>query len=216
MTNYIIRPYSPADRDAVRHICCETGCSGEPVDKLFRDRDVFADFFTRYYTCWEPENSFVAEVDGRVVGYLLACFRYHYHSFATLAITLGIITPKVAWRLLSGKYNKQDRSFIRWCCFSGNKETPKAPKAAAHFHFNILPEFRNSGLGYRLYQALNKRAKEKGIKKIYGQIQTFEDRRPEKVFERFGYTLFDRKEITRFRGIHDHKVFVSTFVKDFS
>jgi len=42
---------------------------GDPVDRLFTDRQLFADFFTRYYTDCEPENCVVAEADGKIVGY---------------------------------------------------------------------------------------------------------------------------------------------------
>jgi len=32
---------------------------------------LFADFLTTYYTDWEPESSFVIEIDGEIRGYLL-------------------------------------------------------------------------------------------------------------------------------------------------
>lgn len=50
-----VRPYLPSDRQAVRSICCETGFMGNPIDPVFTDRDAFADFFTRYYTDYEPD-----------------------------------------------------------------------------------------------------------------------------------------------------------------
>jgi len=210
----IIRPYSPADREAVRHICCETGFSGDPIDPLFSDRDVFADFFTRYYTDWEPESSFVTETENGVAGYLLGCLRFRYHSLVNTGLLAGVIAPKTAMRLLLGRYDAQSRAFLTWCCFKGWKETPKAPADAGHFHFNLLPEYRNTGAGRRMLLEFEKIAAQRGVKRIYGQIQTFDDRRPEHVFLRFGYWLLDRKEISRFRSFHDRTVYVSTFVKD--
>ena len=62
-----IRPYSPTDRQAVRNICCDTGFMGSAIDPVYRDRDAFADFFTRYYTDLEPENALVA-MDGEKSG----------------------------------------------------------------------------------------------------------------------------------------------------
>jgi len=117
-TNYIIRPYLPADRDAVRQICCDTGFSGDPIDPLFSDRDVFADFFTRYYTDWEPESAWVAESNGHVVGYLIGCIHYRYHKWVDLWILCSIIAPKVFIRLTTGKYNAQSRKFLWWSCFN--------------------------------------------------------------------------------------------------
>ena len=93
-----VRPYTPADREAIRQICCETGYSGAPIDPVFTDRDVFADFFTRYYTDCEPESSFVAEDNGRIIGYILGCRRYHFHAIIAPVLLLFFVTPKVIWR----------------------------------------------------------------------------------------------------------------------
>lgn len=210
----IIRPYSPADRAAVRHICCETGFSGAPIDPVFDDREVFADFFTRYYTDWEPENCFVVNADEEVVGYLLASLRPYYHTIVSGYLMGCLIAPKVMWRFILGRYNSASRAFLKWCCFRGGRETPKAPKNAGHFHFNILPEYRNVGVGVRLLTAFEEKAKAKGVRIIYGQIQTYDHRRTEKVFNKFGFHLYDRRTLTRFRSFHNKRVYVSTVVKE--
>ena len=66
-----IRSYRSTDREAVRRLCCQTGFLGEPIDPVYEDRELFADFLTTYYTDHEPESSFVLEVDGELRGYLL-------------------------------------------------------------------------------------------------------------------------------------------------
>src|SRR5438552_17978920 len=66
-----IRSYRPSDRDAVRRLCCQTGFLGEPIDPVYQDHELFADFLTSYYTDHESESSFVLEVDGEIRGYLL-------------------------------------------------------------------------------------------------------------------------------------------------
>lgn len=208
-----VRPYSPADRDAIRYICCETGFSGNPIDPLFSDREVFADFLTRYYTDWEPESSWVAEVDGRVVGYLLACARYRYHKWAEFCI-LASLVPKVLWRLIRGRYDAPTKKYLQWCLTNGRKETPAAPKQSAHFHFNILPEYRNSGLGMQLVKTMVNNLRARGVKQVYGQIQTFEDRRTERVFNKYDFHTLDRREVTKFQDYIGHKVYLSTMVLD--
>src|SRR5580658_5685961 len=67
----IIRPYAPTDRTTTRQICCDTGFLGDPIETIFTDREVFADLFTSPYLNYEPNCAWVAETDGRVVGYLL-------------------------------------------------------------------------------------------------------------------------------------------------
>lgn len=67
-----VRPYAPADRDGVRHVCFDTGFMGDSAVAQFADRDAFADLFCQWYlderadTCWVVDDG-----GGRVVGYLL-------------------------------------------------------------------------------------------------------------------------------------------------
>ena len=66
-----LRPYRPGDLEAVRRICADTGFLGNPIDPIFEDRELFADYLTGYYTRFEPEALLVCEVDGEVRGYLM-------------------------------------------------------------------------------------------------------------------------------------------------
>src|SRR6201994_3441441 len=70
---YIIRSSRTSDREAVRRLCCQTGFLGEPIDPVYEDRELFADFLTTYYTDHEPESCFVLEMEGQICGYLLGC-----------------------------------------------------------------------------------------------------------------------------------------------
>ena len=40
---------------------------------FFPDRDVAGDLLTKYYTDYEPQSTFVAECDGRLIGYINGC-----------------------------------------------------------------------------------------------------------------------------------------------
>ena len=71
--DFIVRPYESADREAVRDLCCRTGFLGKPIDPVFEDRDLFANFLTDYYLRCEPESSFVVTIDDTIKGYLLGC-----------------------------------------------------------------------------------------------------------------------------------------------
>src|SRR6266513_2903089 len=68
-----IRRYESRDRAALREIACDTADSGNPVERFFPDREVFADALTRYYTDIAPEATWVAEDAGKVAGYLTGC-----------------------------------------------------------------------------------------------------------------------------------------------
>ena len=81
LTDTIIRNYQSRDRAAVRRLCCETGFLGKPIDPVFEDRELFADYLTAYYTDVEPEAAFVLEQGGTVKGYLLGSRRPLRHQW---------------------------------------------------------------------------------------------------------------------------------------
>jgi hypothetical protein len=209
-----VRLYSPNDRQAVRHICCETGFSGNPIDSLFCDREVFADFFTRYYTDYEPENSLVAVGNGVVVGYLNGCVRYCRYPVVQAAILGLFVVPKALVRLATFKYNQQSLHFVRWFLFKSLIETPDRPSRGAHFHINLLPPWRTGKAARKLIFSFLDSLPRRGIRRVYGQIQTFENRRTSKVFERYGFSLFDRRRVSKFNAFEKKPVYVSTFVKE--
>lgn len=152
MSDVEVRPYRPEDREAVRHICFVTGYIGEPVEWQWADEASFADLFTSWYTDHEPESAFVAERDGRVVGYLLGCrdtgrmgnpgapLRRHL-------LPRGLLfkpgTAPVLWRglydaVVDGARNRlPDDPFLddRW---------------PAHLHIDLRREARGQGVGARL------------------------------------------------------------------
>jgi hypothetical protein len=53
----------------------------------------------------------------------------------------------------------------------------------------------------------------KGETQVFGQMVTFESRRGAKVFERFGFRVVGKKEITKYRGKHPEPVYLTTVIK---
>lgn len=210
-----IRPYAPADRQAVREICCDTGFMGNPIDPIYVDRDAFADFFTRYYTDLEPENAFVVENNGKVVGYLLGCLKIKGQGWRQLRIILFRTVPKILGRVLLFRYNKASFKFLSWFLFKAAGQTPKPIEGAAHFHVNMLTEFRTGIAGRRIIFPFMRKVKEAGLKGVFGQMQVYEDRRSEKAFERYGFKFTDRKEVTKFKDYYDKSVWVATIYNEF-
>src|SRR5947209_7533790 len=138
--DFQVRPYRHADRDAVRALCCDTGFLGKPIDPVFEDRELFADFLTDYYLRHEPDSAFVVETGGHVKGYLLGSRNPVKHQVCSLIQNLI-----QASRMLSryGRYNAQSRCFIEWLISKAWREVPAAPRTIGHFHINLLPDIRS-------------------------------------------------------------------------
>jgi len=208
----VVRFYRPEDRRAIRSICCQTGFLGNPVDPVFEDRELFSDFLTAYYTDMEPESAVVLEVDGRVKGYILGSrYAARQSTFNRRAI------PGRVLRILKGlfgSYGKPTRDYLFWMATRGWKETPKTPRAMAHFHINLLPEFRNVPRTRELIEFFLQYLADAGEPSVYGQMVTFSNRRGVRMFARYGFEVIDSVEVTKFRKYTDKKVFLFTVVKD--
>ena len=53
-----------------------------------------------------------------------------------------------------------------------------------------------------------------GDRHVYGQIVTFENRRGEKLFERYGFKVLNRAEITKWKAFYPESVYLSTVIKN--
>jgi ribosomal protein S18 acetylase RimI-like enzyme len=207
----VIRSYRPSDREAVRQLCCETGFLGEPIDPVYADRELFADFLTTYYTDHEPESSFVLELDGELCGYLLGSRRPLFNQLYAFQQNL-VLGFRAALRYR--RYNERSRRFVRWVLSHGWREVPAAPRRTPHFHINLLPEARKMSTTRALMSAYLSYLYRCGEKRVYGQIVTFESRRGEKMFERYGFRVMNRAEITKYKAFHPESVYLSTVIKN--
>ncbi len=195
----VIRPYQPADRSAIRRICCDTGFLGNPIETIFSDREIFADLFTGPYLNYESKYAWVADAIGRVVGYLLGSvsptFDYTllYSGFQT--------TMKMIARAATGRYatHPRTKNFIRWLLTSGYREQPRHPDRAAHLHLDIEKKYRGHGLACRMWRIYEKQLEQSGVEYCYGAFFSWQNRRPENGYSRFGFSVFDRKLTTIFQ-----------------
>ncbi len=107
MTDFMVRPYQPEDRESVFRIGADTAFFGDPIEAYMEDRNVFLDAFYAYYTDLEPEHTWVACADETVVGFLTGCIdsRLHGRKYRRF------ILPGLIDNILRGKYRFGKRSF---------------------------------------------------------------------------------------------------------
>jgi hypothetical protein len=207
----VVRPFRSTDRAAIRELCCDTGFLGNAIDPVFSDRELFADYLTRYYTDSEPEAAFVVEKDGIVRGYLLGSrcpWRQRIFDLlnnARLFAKGGVRYPG---------YNVATRNFIRWILTRAWREVPPPPRGIPHFHFNIMPDARSLATVLELTGRYFEFLRAHGETHVFGQIVTTEGRRNTALFERYGFTLLNKAEITKYRGTRPERVYLCTVLKD--
>lgn len=207
---FTLRSYRASDRAAVRRLCCQTGFLGDPIDPVFQDHELFADFLTTYYTDKEPESSFVLEVNGEIRGYLLGSRKTLRKQFYSFRQNVRLFL-RALWRY--PRYDERSKRFIRWMINNGWREVPAAPRRTPHFHINLLPDARKMSTTRALLSAYFSYLYRCGEKHVYGQIVTFESRRGEKMFERYGFKVMNRAEITKYKAYYPESVYLSTVIK---
>ena len=210
---HVIRPYRPEDRSAVRAICADTGFLGRPIDPVFEDRELFADYLTSYYTDAEPESTFVCELDGEVKGYVMGS-RFPKKKSSFEARMLPGLVLRGLWRYFTKPYNAPSRKYVRWILTQARKEVPYTPPDIPHFHFNIRPEGRSVAATAQMVDVFLQYLYDNGEKQVYGQVVTYESRRGDRMFQRYGFRVIDQREVTKYRDLHPGKIHLFTILKD--
>ena len=210
---HIIRPYRPGDRAAIRAICCDTGFLGQPIDPVFEDRELFADYLTSYYTDAEPESTFVCEVDGEVKGYVMGS-RFPQRKSRFEARMMPGLVLRGLWRYFTRPYNAATRRYVHWVLTKARQENPFTPPDIPHFHFNIRPEARTLPTTRIIVDMFLKYLHDHGEKQVYAQVVAYETRRGARMFERYGFRVIDEREVTKYRDIDPRKIYLFTILKD--
>ena len=192
-TSILIRLYQPKDRDTIRQISGDTANLGKPVETFFRDREVMIDLLMDYYTNYEPTSCWVAESEGKVIGYLTGCLNNPRYLFLTIfyiipktllrSLFRGVFLRKETWRLLKaaiatffrGGYAK----FIPW------------NKYPVHLHINIQQGFRSQQVGQRLMEKFFEQVKSAGLPGIHA-VTRQENVGACRFFERMGFQALSR------------------------
>ncbi len=179
-----VRPYRSGDRDRVRRICFETGYMGAPP-WYWPHPASFADVFSGYYTDREPESIFVAELGGRVVGYLTGCVD------SRRATPVGRAAGRAALRY-GLPFRRGTAGFLARGLLdsllgrAGRPEPFRDPRWPAHLHINLLPEARGLGGGRALVEAWLARLRSLGSPGCHlGTL--YENRSAIAFFERMGF-----------------------------
>ncbi len=188
-----VRAYTPADRQAVRTIACNTADRGASVDPYVRDRELFADVVTRYYTDCEPQSVWVAEHGGQVVGYLTGCMdtRAYRRTMLWRILPRGVFRAVARGALCSAQTWRWGVAAIRTWRLGGFQRRVPLDRFPAHLHINIAQEFRGQRIGHQLMERFLAQVCTKRVPGIHVAVRS--DNLPScRFFERLGFTALSR------------------------
>ncbi|MBI5116757.1 GNAT family N-acetyltransferase [Candidatus Poribacteria bacterium] len=214
LSKAIIRKYRPEDREAVRRICYDTGLMGDPIDLYFGCYELFADYWMNYYTDCEPESAFVAELDGRVIGYLVGCLDTSRQE----AIQKTAVLPRIRKKLFTLGY-KIDRRFFKfmwryvrtmWRNEFADEPTDGYP---AHLHMNLAEGYRSGGVGSRLIAAFLDYLRANNVKGLHLGT-TSHNKLAVPFYKKWGFRLVSRYPFTMYEGMVPEKIEILFFTRE--
>lgn len=202
-TSWKIRPYAPADRAAVRRICCDTADAGHPVEAFFDDRELIADLLMNYYVEFEPESAWVVErcddpgkpaIAGKVLGYLTGCL----DTGRFRRTMLWRIAPKALFRaFMRGTWwAAPTRKLIKnnWSLWwhSAQNFSISLSEYPAHLHINLQSQMQGQGIGSQLIDRFLDQLRAANIPGVH--LSTREDNMAAvSFFEKKGFARLDRR-----------------------
>ena len=195
-----IRKFQAKDRAAVRQIAYDTALMGESAGLFFQGQEVISDAFSLYFTDYEPESCFVAEINGQVVGYLIGatkkvCAEAIFNGKLALPLFLKALTSGIFLMI-------RNIIFILSCVkdllVNGIKTPDFNRQYPATFHLNIKDGFRGRELGPKLIAGFLEYLKNQSVGGVH--LATMSDRSA-KFFLSQGFTQLYKGKRSYFRHI---------------
>ncbi len=155
---------------------------------------------TAPYLRYEPEWTWVAESEGKIVGFLMSSVSpyFHVHQMCSGVPAMA----RMALKLNRGLYADHPRSerFARWFLFRSWKERAGHPKGAAHMHYNIEKEFRGTGLGLLMWKTFEHALLVAGKRHYYGKFFSWPgwNKNYERICWRCGAQTYSRNRTSIF------------------
>jgi len=173
-----IRPYRPADIDALYQICLLTGDRGQDATSLYRDPKLLGHCFAAPYGLFEPSLAFVAEDTSGVAGYVLGAldsqaFEKRLESSWWPRLRARYPEPPPGLPVQQRTPAEQLAQFIH---HPGRTPDDLAAAYPSHLHIDLLPRLQARGYGRQLIQTLTTALRDRGSSGVHLHVTPGNDR----------------------------------------
>ncbi|KOG33518.1 GNAT family N-acetyltransferase [Streptomyces resistomycificus] len=167
----VLRPYRPADREAVEDICVRTAHAGRDSRPHYADPTVFPAIFAAPYVQLEPELAFVLDDGGgQAVGYVLgtadtARFVADYRAKWLPLVADRYPEPRTPHRT-------PDDEIVPLLHHPERMLVAEVAAYPAHLHIDLLPEWQGRGFGRGLMETFLHALHERGVPAVHLSMVT--------------------------------------------
>ncbi|MDF6022797.1 GNAT family N-acetyltransferase [Streptomyces sp. JH34] len=184
-----VRPYRPADQEALADICVRTADNGGDSTRLYPDPGLMPALFAEPYAHLEPELAFVLDDgSGRAVGYVLGTADTKGFVAGFREIWLPRVTdrfpepegePETLTDAMTALLYRPERMVL-----------PELEDHPAHLHIDLLPPWQRKGHGRELMGAFLDALHRKGVRAVHLSMLTANT--PARAFyDRLGFHVID-------------------------
>jgi ribosomal protein S18 acetylase RimI-like enzyme len=143
----IIRPYEPADLEALYRICLLTGAHGADATPLYADPKLLGHYYAAPYVAHDPALCRVVDLEGVPHGYILGTA--DTANFSRWAEVHWLPALRRRYSRPQAGDARPDTQLIK-LLYAGYSVGPEAEKYPAHLHIDLLPAAQGKGLGKHL------------------------------------------------------------------
>jgi GNAT superfamily N-acetyltransferase len=161
-----IRPYRPADRDAVADVCVRTAHNGGDSRALYPDQRLMPALFAEPYCRFDPDLAFVLDDGtGRAVGYILGTadterfvedFRHSWIPLLADRYPEPAAPPRTPTEEMVRLLHHPERMLV-----------PELAGHPAHLHIDLLPPWQGQGHGRRLMHTFLNALRGQGVEAVH-------------------------------------------------
>jgi len=201
-----IRGFQSQDKEDVRRISYETAFLGNPASVFFDDAGILKDALTLYFTDYEPESSFVAVKDSKVIGYIIGAKDVSREK----RIFMFKILPELLIKSIKrGTFlKKKARTFLLRCILSFLKGEFFVPDFSREYpatlHINVDKDFRGLHIGEKLLDYYLDYLKENNIPGVHLSTTSHDAKA---FFEKTGFKELFKRRRTYLRSLLDKDVY---------
>ena len=184
-----IRPYRPADLDALYQICLLTGDRGQDATSRYEDPKLLGHCFAAPYGLFEPSLAFVAEDASGVAGYIIGALdsrafqkRLESSWWPDLRTRYPEPPPGIPHQQWT-----PDQHLAHLIHHPSRTPDELAARYPSHLHIDLLPRLQARGYGRQLMETLTTALRDQGSRGVHLNV-TIGNEQAASFYRRVGFT----------------------------